>query len=319
MTGNAEGRERPGEAAHAARSPEHGDARAVPMTEDLLAEEGEQHQGAAQRQAETGLDREQCADLRVARDVAHAFAQVLHADQVRDPLAGRARFFLLLEAAFVEADGAVRRQSRHQRRRAEERDRIADEGRVAADQRQRDSAQRRPAGQRDAPERVLQRGGVGEVGFGDQRGIGGGLRRVPEGGNQAVRGDHRVRDPDLIRPAHQQQAENEAGPQQIAGDHDVLARDPVGEHARRGPCDERRHEAGHERDRHRLTRAGQLHQQREESDDVEPVAELRHRVGGEEPAEVAVLAHHREKTTCGEGVGRSVQNCHQVFGFRRSP
>jgi len=49
-----------------------------------------------------------------------------------------------------------------------------------------------------------------------------------------------------------------------------------------------------------LTRAGQLDQQREERDHVEPVAQLRDRVGGVKAPEAAVVADHGPEAAEGE-------------------
>src|SRR5712664_801815 len=77
----------------------------------------------------------------------------------------------------------------------------------------------------------------------------------------------------------------------------------------RGGADEQDgQQPGEEHHGDRLALPGQLEQQRKEGDDVEPVAHLRDGVGGEQPAEAGVLAHHaQEACECGAMLHRGAQ------------
>src|SRR6267142_1311700 len=317
--GEAEGREGAGEASHPARGPEHGDARAVAVREDLLAEIRQQDQHAAQGEPEAGLHREQGAHAAVRRDVTYAVAQVAQPEQILDLQRWSAALLHDLQRLPVEAPGMAGRQAPEQHCGPDEAERVADEGRVPAHQGQRDTAQGRARRERRRPEGVLECGRERVVLPADEVGQHRLLGRLEERADHGMKPDHAVGDPDLVGAAHEQETEDQARPQDVADDQEGPPGDPVREHARGRPGEEHRDEPGEQRVGDRLAFAGQLQQERKQGDHVEPVAELRDGVRGVQCAEIAVVPQDADQASNCEGDGQGVAFILDAMAFDVRP
>ena len=296
MPHQPEGDEGAEEAADAPRRPQDGDARSRGAREDLLAEEGEEHEYAAERESERRDGRDEGAHARVTRHVPGTFARIGEAEQIDE--AGRGGFARLapgsekLAPRRLVAFRAPGGKASQEERRGDERGGVAQEGRVATDQREDDAPRRRADRDGGAPDRVLQRAGEDQLVAGDEIRHRRGLRGLEEGRSDRVRRHDHVDDPDLLGRAHEKQAEDEGRAQHIAGDEDGPPRDPVGEHASWRPQQEERNEAGQVHERDRFALPGQVEEQGKQRDHVEPVAHLRDRICGVEAAKSGVAPHY---------------------------
>ena len=222
-------------------------------------------------------------------DVCDPFAQVANAEEVLDLRAGGAGFLHHLHRLPVGAFGVSGGQPGDERGRDEKAGRVGCECQVPPDHGEGDPAESGADGQRRGPEGILQRGRERVVRFGDEVRQHRLLRRLEEGADQRMRGDDRVGNPRLLRPPDEEQAKHQSRARDVAHDHDRAPGEAICDHARRRTGEEHGHEPGEQGESDRLALPGQLQQEREERDDVEPVAQLRDRVRGVQCAEIAVV------------------------------
>ena len=87
--------------------------------------------------------------------------------------------------------------------------------------------------------------------------------------------------------------EHQDAAQQVGDDHQPPPVDAIDDHAGHRPDDGDRQELDDHHPGDGGRRAGQIEQQREDGDGIEPVAELRNRLADEEQPEVAVVSQER--------------------------
>ena len=103
-----------------------------------------------------------------------------------------------------------------------------------------------------------------------------------------------VRDPHLIATPDEQQAEDQHAAQEVGGDHQPPPVDAVDDHTGHRADDRDRQKLHDQHPGDHRRRTGQIEDQREDRDGVEPVAELRDRLADVEETEISVLPEECE-------------------------
>ena len=119
-------------------------------------------------------------------------------------------------------------------------------------------------------------------------------RRFEKGRCGDREGHHAVRNPHLIRRAHEQQSQNQEASHHVGDDHQAPPVHAIDDNARERTDDRDRQKLHNHHPGDGRGRAGEVQQQGIHGDRVEPVAQLRDRLPDEEQAEVAVAAEERE-------------------------
>ena len=186
--------------------------------------------------------------------------------------------------------------------------RVDDERDVAAGHERDQATDRRAEREHRRPGRARQRVGGHQLLVGGDVGDRGGPRRLEERRCRDAQRHHHVRDPHLVRTPDEQQSEDEHAAHQIGADHQPPPIDAIDDDAGDRPDDRDRQELHDHHPGDGGRRSGEVEQQREDGDGVEPVAELRDRLADVEQTKVAIVA---EKGDVGirHGFSRTRRRC----------
>ena len=138
---------------------------------------------------------------------------------------------------------------------------------------------------------------------GVDRGPGGGERRAHQGHGE------QQRDQRGDRQAGQHHDEDQPAADQVAGDHDLAARQPIRQAAQEHAADEGGHDAGRERDRREQRRAGPVVDQEGQRDPGQLVAAHRQDLGQPQGAELGHGEHVAERSPGKRAVARESGLC----------